>query len=98
MLSLEGVQDCPDLSDHSVVACTIAVIRPRPRKRLVTSDEKRLKVPKRNMKTAGERSFSFLAPNVWNSLPVELRDLPTLSQFKSNLKTHLFRQAFHTYD
>ena len=28
-----------------------------------------------------------MAPSVWNSLPADLRNLPTLSQFKSNLKT-----------
>ena len=27
-----------------------------------------------------------MAPSVWNSLPADLRNLPTLSQFKSNLK------------
>ena len=30
----------------------------------------------------------------WNSVPAYLRNLPTLSQFKSNLKTFLFAQVF----
>ena len=34
-----------------------------------------------------------MAPSVWNSLPADLRNLPALSQFKSNLKTFLFTQA-----
>ena len=38
-----------------------------PTRNLRSSCEKLLKVPKRNTKTFGERSFSFLAPSVWNS-------------------------------
>ena len=32
--------------------------------------------------------------DVWNLLPAILRNLPTLSEFKTQLKTFLFRQAF----
>ena len=35
-----------------------------------------------------------MAPSFWNSLQADLRNLSTLSQFKSNLKTFLFAQAF----
>ena len=45
-------------------------------------------------KTFGERSLSFLAPSVWNSLPSGLRNFSTLPLFKSRLKTHLFTTAF----
>ena len=61
---------------------------------LRSSNEKLLKVPRRNMKTVGERSFSFIAPSVWNALPVSLRNQPTLREFKAGLKTHLFTGAF----
>ena len=36
-LSFEGVRDCPDLSDQKAVVCTLAVAKPSPRRRLVTS-------------------------------------------------------------
>ena len=62
---------------------------------LRSSNEKLLKIPKRNLKSVGYRSFSFIAPTVWNSLPASLRNLPTLSDFKAQLKTFLFQQAFH---
>ena len=65
-----------------------------PTRNLRSSCEKLLKVPKRNTKTFGERSFSFLAPSVWNSLPSDHRNSSTLPLFKSRLKTHLFRTAF----
>ena len=58
-----------------------------------SSCEKLLKVSKRNIKTFGELSFSFLAL-VWNSLPSDLRNSSTLPLFKSRLKTHLFTTAF----
>ena len=40
------------------------------------------------------RSFSFLAPSVWNSMPSDLRNSSTLPLFKSRLKTHLFMTTF----
>uniref|UniRef100_A0AAY4DRN7 Reverse transcriptase domain-containing protein n=1 Tax=Denticeps clupeoides TaxID=299321 RepID=A0AAY4DRN7_9TELE len=51
-------------------------------------------VPKVQKVTAGSRSFSYRAPQLWNSLPVSVRDSDTVSVFKSNLKTYLFSLAF----
>ena len=47
-----------------------------------------------HLKTFGERSFGYIAPTVWNSLPADLRASPSLPTFKVNLNTHFFRQAF----
>ena len=66
----------------------------QPSRTLRSLNEKLLKTPRFNLKTVGERSFSYLAPKIWNSLPSELRDAPTLSQFKTSLKTFFFNQAF----
>jgi len=45
----------------------------------------------------GQRSFSIAAPAVWNALPPDLRStLNSRRQFRSKLKTHLFRQAYNT--
>ncbi len=44
--------------------------------------------------TAGGRSFSYLAPQLWNNLPNTVREADTLCQFKSRLKTHLFNLAY----
>ena len=66
----------------------------QPSRSLRSCSEKLLKVPKRTLKTAGERSFSFLAPTVWNSLPASVRNQSCLGQFKSALKTHFFNEAF----
>ena len=56
-----------------------------------------LKIPKRKLRSFTQHSFSFLAPSLWNSLPATLRNVPTLSQFQSHLKTFLFAQAFQQY-
>ena len=61
---------------------------------LRSSNEKLLEIPKRNLVFVGDRSFSFIAPTIWNSLPASLRKFPTLSDFKARLKTFLFQQAF----
>ena len=66
----------------------------KPPRNLRSSSERLLQIPRVNLKTAGERSFRYAAPSVWNSLPCSIRNISTLSQFKSHLKTHLFCQAF----
>ena len=59
-----------------------------------SSDTSILQIPLVRTQTFGERSFSHSAPSVWNSLPHKIRSTGTISSFKSNLKTHLFRQAY----
>ncbi len=44
--------------------------------------------------TKGGRTFSYLAPKLWNSLPDNVQGSDTLSLFKSRLKSHLYSQAF----
>uniref|UniRef100_M3XK14 Uncharacterized protein n=1 Tax=Latimeria chalumnae TaxID=7897 RepID=M3XK14_LATCH len=38
----------------------------------------------------GEHSFSFHAATSWNALPTDIRSSPSLSTFKSSLKTYFF--------
>ena len=66
----------------------------QPSRSLRSSTERLLKIPKTNLKNFGERSFCYIAPTVWNSLPADLRASPSLPTFKTNLKMHLFRQTF----
>ena len=42
----------------------------------------------------GQRSFSAAASELWNDLPLHVKNSQTLAQFKSSLKTHLFTLAF----
>ena len=53
-----------------------------------------LKVPTTRLKTYGDRSFKYAAAVEWNKLPLDVRNSPSVTCFKTNLKTHLFKQYF----
>ena len=53
-----------------------------------------LTVPRTNLRTYGDRSFSYAAPILWNSLPLNLRQCDNLDSYKKMLKSHLFQQAY----
>ena len=57
-----------------------------PSRSLRSSNAMLLKIPKRKLNSFVQRSFSFMAPSLWNSLPATLRNIQTFSQFKSHLK------------
>jgi hypothetical protein len=65
-----------------------------PSRSLRSCSQKLLVQPRINLKTAGARSFQYQVPRVWNSLPPHVRQSPTLSVFKTNLKTYLFNLAY----
>ena len=48
-----------------------------------------------NLKSAGGRSFLIVAPKLFNSLPNDLREMASLTKFKSKLNTFLFRKFYH---
>ena len=50
--------------------------------------------PAHSMATLGDRSFPFASSSVWNSVPNDVRCAPSLSSFKSRLKTYLFRSVY----
>ena len=53
-----------------------------------------LQVPMTRLVTYGQRSFLYAAPTLWNSLPASLTAINSINDFKSRLKTYLFRSAF----
>ena len=44
------------------------------------------------------RCFSYIAPRMYNNLPVELKTLTCLERFKNDLKTHLFRKSYDLHN
>ena len=46
-------------------------------------------VPSHARLTVTQNSINVCGPNIWNSIPQEIRDLPTLSIFKNNYKNYL---------
>jgi len=68
------------------------LIVPRQAQRhLRSNDSLILHVPHvKTLKTYGDRAFSVKAPQLWNSLPSNLRSASSYNVFKKSLKTHLF--------
>ena len=50
--------------------------------------------PAHSKATLDDRSFSFASSSVWNSIPNDVRCAPSLSSFKSRLKTYMFRSVY----
>ena len=50
--------------------------------------------PAHSKATLGDCSFSFASSSVWNSIPNDFMCAPSLSSFKSRLKTYLFRSVY----
>ncbi len=82
------------LNDLAPAYLTNLLSHYNPTRSLRSQNSGLLVVPRIAKSTKGGRTFSYLAPKLWNSLPDNVRDADTLSLFKSRLKTHLFSQAF----
>ena len=61
-----------------------------------SSDTSILCIPTVRTHSFGQRSFSYAAPTVWNTLPYEIRSSNTISSFKSSLKTLSFSAVLLT--
>jgi len=56
-----------------------------------TGNELLLNFPfRKSYSTLGDHFFSMAAPHVWNSLPIFIRRVTFVNNFKSQLKTYLF--------
>ena len=66
----------------------------RPSRTLRSSDKELLVQPHCHLQTYGERAFSFIAPKLWNTLPLSIKRCNSAKSFKSTLKTYLFRNYF----
>ena len=62
-----------------------------PSRLLRSGSQNLLKIPPRANKKCTEKTFKHCAPYIWNSLPSDIREAKSESQFKNYLKTHLFK-------
>ncbi len=62
-----------------------------PSRSLRSASERRLVVPSQRGSKSLSRTFSFTIPGWWNNLPTPIRNAGSLSIFKQQLKTQLFR-------
>ena len=58
---------------------------------------KKLEVCKRNG-VMGDRAFSVCGPRLWNALPIDLRLVEDIGEFKKQLKTYLFKNSYLFYE
>lgn len=65
-----------------------------PKRNLRSSSKNFLSEPRFNLKTYGGRAFSVVAPRLWNNLPATIRFSENFNEFKTSLKTHLFKLAY----
>ena len=63
------------------------------RRRLRSSFTQQLLVPPYRLSTVGRRSFPVAASTFWNTLPNDIQSAPSLSSFRPQLKTFLFRHS-----
>ena len=66
----------------------------KPTRNLRSSGKLLLNAPVMKTKMYGEKSFTYAAPHIWNSLPLSIRQIEDEKKFKSALKTHLFKSHF----
>ena len=64
-----------------------------PARPLRSSNKWLLPEPK-TKKKYGDRAFSVAGPKLWNTLPDDLKNAPSVDSFKKALKTFYFRKAF----
>jgi len=64
------------------------------RRRLRSADSAMLVVPYTRRSTLGDRAFPVALARAWNSLPSSVRNAPSLTMFRRELKTVLFRSSF----
>ena len=70
-------------------------VLPESRRMLRSSNKyKQLVVPRVKRKTFAARSFSIMAPSLWNELPDSLHKASSVEIFKAELKTLLFRRYY----
>ena len=62
--------------------------------RNLRSSTQNLLVQPRTRLVSTTKSFSYSAPDVWNSLPESVKLTPSIDSFKRSLKTHLFTLAY----
>ena len=61
----------------------------KPSRQLRSSDQSLLTIPRTNL-TIGQHAFSWSSVFIWNSIPLSVRNAPTISTFKRRLKTFYF--------
>ena len=60
---------------------------------LIFNDQGLLLIAKTIARTLGDRAFALAGPSTLNKLPYNIRNIKSIENFKSELKTFLFKKA-----
>ena len=71
-----------------------AMLQPYEPQRTLRSSKSKYLAAKKTRVRYGSRSFSASGPELWNTLPHDIRNSQSISMFKRKLKTYLFRKAY----
>jgi hypothetical protein len=69
----------------------------KPTRTLRSQNSTSLVIPRAKTVTYGEKSFTVLAPKLWNVLPSHMKDICNIDNFKAVLKTYLFKQEYQDF-
>ena len=81
------------LCDNGPIYLKSLLVPYQPKKNLRSAEQFQLKVS-RVAKVYGSRAFAVAGPQLWNKLPVDIKNCATVSSFKAKIKTHLFEMHF----
>ncbi len=90
-LAALSVEDIEDIYLFETMITGLIQNDNRSSRSLRSASERRLVVPSQRGSKSLSRTFSFTIPGWWNNLPTPIRNAGSLSIFKQQLKTHLFR-------
>ena len=62
-----------------------------------SSSKNLLSIPHFNLRTYGARSFSVAVPKLWNTLPSDIKNSPSVSVFKTDLKLSFLKKHFYNF-
>ena len=79
------------LKEEALICFSFHYTRHRP---LWSSSSNLLSIPKTKKASYGDRSFSVIAPRLWNDLPSIIKLCSNVDCLKSRLKSFLFKRAF----
>ena len=82
-------------SQLSSVARSIVFVNSNVSWDIIFDDIIYLSVPRTKSVTFGQRSLAVTGPQLWNSLPIDIKMENSLDGFKRKIKTYLFQQAFN---
>ena len=61
---------------------------------LRSNDQGLLLIPKARAMTLSDRAFAHAGPSTWSKLPYNNRNIKSIENFKSQLKTFVFKKAY----